>query len=480
MMANQSRSLALTTLAALERGQYGNLVVDTTLKRVDMTEADRRLYTALVYGVTERLTTLDYLLGRFCDRPPETLDATVRGALRLGLYQLIYLDRVPDHAAIHETVELVPHRVRGYVNAILRTYLRYAATQPCRENHLHTPEDWAARFPELSSEPLTAAAVAYSLPPALCRVYLQACGEAEGHRLMAAFAQKPPLTLRLNPRKGDMPSLVAALEAAGLSPTPGRYLADALCLREGAVTSLPAFESGACFVQDEASQLCVKVLDARPGQLVVDTCACPGSKSFGAALDMDNVGQIYSFDLHQSKLSLIRSGAERLGLSILHTDCRDARQPDPALLGQADRVLCDVPCSGLGVIAKKPEIRHKDLSASARLPRIQRDILEASARYLKPGGRLVYATCTVVPAENQDVVTDFLATHPEFVPEDFAFAPLSSPNPAYMEQASAPEAVTQACIPSVPEPLVSVHGMATLMPHRHGTDAFFIARMRKL
>jgi 16S rRNA (cytosine967-C5)-methyltransferase len=191
--------------------------------------------------------------------------------------------------------------------------------------------------------------------------------------------------------------------------------------------------------------------------MAADTCACPGSKSFGIALSMGNEGDVHSFDLHKSKLSLITSGAERLGLSTVTANERDARHPDPALLGQCDRVLCDVPCSGLGIIAKKPEIRHKDLTESARLPAIQAAILEASAGYLRSGGVLVYSTCTVLPAENQAVVTAFLAAHPEFEPLDFTFP---------------------ARDPSVRD-IVSEGGMVTLLPDENRTDGFFIARMRK-
>lgn len=281
---------------------------------------------------------------------------------------------------------------------------------------------------------------------------------------MSGFCRRPSLNLRVNTLKTTPERLTEALTAAGAVVRPGGYLPTAMRLDGGSVADLPGFASGEFFVQDEASQLCVRALDARPGMTVMDVCACPGSKSFGAAIDMAGQGTVRCYDLHESKLSLVRTGAERLGINdggrvVLTAEARDARKPDPALFGNADRVLCDVPCSGLGVIAKKPEIRHKDLSGSARLPEIQREILEQSARYLRDGGVLVYSTCTWLPAENGDVVSDFLRCHPEFEPFDFDFEP----------QAGSPY-----------RPIRSTGGMATLTPDDCGTDGFFIARLRKV
>ena len=459
------RSLALSTLLEVEKGKYGNIAVDTVLKRTDMSEPDRHLYTALVYGVTERKTTLEFLLGKFSSRPLDQLDSTVRLALCMGLYQLIYLDRVPDHAALDETVSLVSRKVSGFVNAVLRSYLRFEAALPKtpdgsrapHESKLTTPAEWVARFPELGEGNLTALSVCYGVPVSLCETFVGALGYNRAASALAGFCQKPPMTVRVNTQKTTPEQLTAELTAAGLTALPSLYASTALRVPEGAITATEAFQRGDFFVQDEASQLCVAALDARPDHIVADTCACPGSKSFGIALTMENRGEVHSFDLHKSKLSLIESGAQRLGLSIVTASERDARQPDPELLGRCDRVLCDVPCSGLGVIAKKPEIRHKDLTESARLPAIQAAILEASAGYLKPGGVLVYSTCTILPAENGDVVTAFLAAHPEFEPFDFTF-------PAKDETVC---------------DIVSEGGMVTLLPDANRTDGFFIARLRR-
>ena len=457
------RALALSTLLSIEQGKYGNIAVDITLRRHPMSDADRHLYTALVYGVTERKTTLEFLLSALSARPVSELDATVRVAITMGLYQLIYLDRVPDHAALDETVSLVPRRVSGFVNAVLRAYLRLEASlptaadgsRPPRENKLKAPAEWIARFPALAADPMKALSVCVGIPVPMCTAFVEALGYDRAASVLSAFGDKPPITLRINTQKTTKEALAASLKEAGLTAAPALYAETALRVSEGAVTATPAFEAGECFVQDEASQLCVAALDARPGHIVVDTCACPGSKSFGIALSMGNEGQVHSFDLHKSKLSLIASGAKRLGISIISVGERDARTPDPALLGACDRVLCDVPCSGLGVLAKKPEIRHKDLSESARLPAIQAAILEASSAYVKPGGVLVYSTCTLLPAENEHVVSAFLSAHPEFSPVEFSFP---------------------AADPAVQD-VVSERGMVTLYPDTNSTDGFFIAKL---
>ena len=461
---NSPRALALSTLLAVEQGKYGNIAVDTTLRRHDLSEPDRHLYTALVYGVIERKTTLEYLLSRFSSRPLGELDSAVRMALCMGLYQLIYLDRVPDHAALDETVSLVPRKVSGYVNAVLRAYLRFEGALPRlsdgsrapRENRLTTPAQWTARVPDLS-DPMAAMSVCCGVPLSLCKVFSEALGSEKALSVLTAFGAKPPVTLRVNTLTADAETLSRELSSEGVQAGPAFYAPHALRVPDGALTATKAFAEGRFFIQDEASQLCVAALDAHPHDVVADTCSCPGSKAFGIALSMANRGEVHAFDLHKSKLSLITTGAERLGISIITAEERDARHPHPDLLGRCDRVLCDVPCSGLGVIAKKPEIRHKDLTESARLPAIQAAILEASAAYLKTGGVLVYSTCTILPTENQDVVKGFLIAHPEFEPLDFRF---SAKDPAVGN-------------------IVSSEGMVTLYPDDHRTDGFFIARMRK-
>ena len=376
--------------------QYSNLALDTALKRGEFSHADRGLLTALVYGTIERQLTLDYWIARLSSRDSNEIDETTRNLLRMGLYQIAYLDRVPDHAAVNETVALAPKRTKGFINAILRSFLR------------------AGKKIDLPKEPIERLSVQYSVSPAICKVFADTFGFGRTESLLEAFGKQPPLTLRVNTLRTSREELLGQLQAAGFDATETLESRTGVQLTGAPVTSLPGFSEGLFFVQDEASQLCVEALDAHAGMTVLDVCACPGSKSFGAAIDMENTGCVISCDLHQNKLSLVKSGAERLGISIIETEARDARMTNDAWLGQADRVLCDVPCSGFGVFAKKPELRYKDPAKSASLPDIQLAIAESACRYVKTGGLMVYSTCTLLPRENEENVARFLDRHPEF------------------------------------------------------------------
>ena len=380
--------------------QYSNIALDTAIKRSDLTPPDRGLLTALVYGVIERQITLDAIIDSLCDRKSEDISPDVRTLLRLGLYQLAYLDRVPDHAAVNETVNMAPKRSRGFVNAILRAFIRNGKEIP---------------IPDKEKDAVQYLSVKYSFCPALCRTFAETFGLERTEELFAAFGEHPDLTLRTNTLRISRQDLIKKIGEEGIRAVPtkesdvGIHICD-----KSPVAELYGFEDGLFFVQDEASQLCVKALDAHPGMKVLDACACPGSKSFGAAIDMQNTGSVMSCDLHKNKLSLVESGAERLGISILTTEERDARNTNQDWLGTFDRVLCDVPCSGFGVFAKKPELRYKDPAASAALPDIQLAILKNASSYVKLGGKLVYSTCTLLPSENEENVSRFLAENNNF------------------------------------------------------------------
>lgn len=420
------RRAALDSLIATERdGRYSNLEINASIGRTDMSAADRGLYTRLVYGVIEKKLTLDYIIGKFSKIPTAALDPDVLNALRLGLYQLLWMDRVPDHAAVSETAALVQKSKVGYVNAVLRTYLR--AGKPV---DLPQVSDFY-RYCE----------VKYSVPAETVRFFEESCGviRDETEAFLAAMNREPRIALRVNRLK--LTAEEAAAKCGGtLSETaPDIVLTEALddCVKAG-------LADGDWFVQDEASRIVSAALNAQPGETIVDTCACPGGKSFSIAIDMHNEGMVHSYDLHKNKLSLIEKGAKNLGITVIQTEARDARKPDEALAGKADRVLCDAPCSGLGVIAKKPDIRYKNLDDVRRLPEIQYGILCGAATYVKTGGVLVYSTCTVNRAENEEVVEKFLAEHPEFALENDPYLP---------------------------------GGMRTFMPHKDGCDGFFGAKM---
>ena len=380
--------------------QYSNIALDTAIKRSDLTPPDRGLLTTLVYGVIERQITLDAIIDSLADRKGGDISPDVRTLLRIGLYQLAYLDRVPDHAAVNETVDMAPKRSRGFVNAILRAFIRSGKEIP---------------IPEKNEDPIRYLSVKYSFCEGLCECFVAAFGLTRTEELFAAFGEHPDLNLRTNTLRISREELIAKIGEQGIRalPTKGSDVGIRVC-DKSPVTELYGFGEGLFFVQDEASQLCVKALDAKPGMRVLDACACPGSKSFGVAIDMQNKGEVISCDLHKNKLSLVESGAARLGITILTTKERDARNTNEEWLGTFDRVLCDVPCSGFGVFAKKPELRYKDPKASEALPNIQFAILNSASQYVKIGGKLVFSTCTLLPQENEENVARFLAQNNSF------------------------------------------------------------------
>ncbi len=434
-MNQTPRALALTLLRRFEGDSlYSNLILDTALRRNPLSDADRGFLTALLYGVIERRLTLNYLIDALSDRPAAKLDTDVLILLRMGIYQLRYMDRVPTYAALNETVALAPRHAKGFVNAVLRQYTRIGKD---------------IQLPDRTTDAIRYLSVAHSVPTELCSRFVDAFGMDRADAILAHANTTPPITLRLNPLKTDAAALRQKIEAVGVTVENALHTTDALRLPHGGnPATLPGFAEGEFFVQDEASVLCTKALDAKAGMTVLDICACPGSKSFGAAMDMRNHGTLRAFDLHKNKLSLIESGAARLGLTIISTAARDGRDFDPTLERSADRVLCDVPCSGYGVLAKKPEIRYKSPALAAPLPDVQLAILENAARYVKIGGVLLYSTCTLLPEENENNVARFLARHPDFSLCPFTAGDIDTPD-----------------------------GMLTLTPDLHGTDGFFMAKL---
>lgn len=405
------RKTALSILRdAEQKEKYVALALNAALENLECDERDRALLTTLVYGVTERRVTLDYYIAQLSDRPLEKIGARLVMTLRLGLYQLLYLDRIPPHAAVSETVRLGKSQgERAFLNGILRGYLK-------KKEQIALPVEKYDRL-----------AVQYSFPKAMVKLLCDNLGE-RAEETLAALAKQPPMTIAVNTRRLDRETALAKLIAADLkaekcSVSPrgirirGNVSYDKLCAVLG---------DGNFFVQDEASQIAITALAPKKGERGADVCACPGSKSFHAAISMENEGEIFAFDLHESKLPLITSGADRLGIGILRTSARDSRAADESLVGTCDFVICDVPCSGLGVMAKKPEIRYHDANSWKELAPLGYEILCASATYLKSGGRLLYSTCTLTKAENEENFYRFLDEHPEYTYTDFSLGDVKS------------------------------------------------------
>lgn len=433
-MTDPRKAALLSLLSCEENRRYTNIELDVMLNRTDFNARDKAMYTVLLYGTTERRISLDYQIYKLSNKEVTKFDPPVRQLLRMGLYQLIYMKSVPDHAAISTTMELAKQYANmgaiGFINFLLREAQR-KLTDESGEYKLITPDRKRDICGYLS--------ITYSLPRFLCKAWVKEYGEEQAESVMKALDKPAPTTLRVNTLKTDRDSLIAEIESAGIKAIPSENTDDGVILPEGgAIATLEALKLGKCFVQDDASRLCVKALDPREGETVFDLCACPGGKSFAAAIAMKNKGVIRSFDLHESKLSLITDGAKRLGIDIIEAKAQDSTEPIPELFESADRVLCDVPCSGFGTVAKKPDLRNKTAESIRDLPTLQLRILENGAKYVKKGGVLTYSTCTVMRAENEGNVECFLALHPEF----------------------------------------TLESSRTLLPDE-GTDGFFFARMRK-
>ncbi len=397
-----ARYLAVKLLGRTEEeGSYSNLLLDQALAASQLSPPDKKLCAQLYYGVIERRLTLLHILRGYSKKPSEKLDTAVRNILLLGLYQLKYCEKIPDRAAVNESVALTKQfrkaSASGFVNAVLRSFLR---------------DGKEIRLTGTQQERME---VQYSVPAALCQKILTERGTEFAEAFLADALQTPPTTIRLNPLRGT----AEALEQEGFSPVSLERLPHAYTISAADVRKSEAFQKGMFHVQDLSSQLCCAILDPQPEETVLDMCAAPGGKSFTIAERMENRGTVLSFDLHEHRVRLITDGAQRLGLTCITAKTGDAAVFDPEL-PQADRILCDVPCSGFGVIRRKPEIRYKPLTEFAELPELQYRILENAARYLKKGGILVYSTCTILRAENEDVVQRFLDAH-----DDFELVPLT-------------------------------------------------------
>ena len=365
-MATSSRKTALAALNAVTQNEgYSNIVIDKAIRAAGLAPRDAALASAIFYGVLEKRMTLDYAVRRFLAKPKQKMDETVLNILRIAAYQMLYLDKIPDSAAVNEAVlcagEYMRGRYKGFVNGVLRSFSKGKETIP-------PPESECVRW---------------NIPQAVIDVWRRDYGTPLTERLLMAMAERAETYIRVNTVKTTAAQLLGMLPAG----TAETAVENALCLRgAGDPTALPGFSEGLFHVQDLSSQLLCALVNPQPGESVADVCAAPGGKSFTLAERMENCGRLDAFDLYTGRVSLIRRGAERLGLSAVSAAVRDAAVGP--CTGQYDRVLCDVPCSGLGVIRRKPEIRYKKPESFAGLPALQLQILTHSASLVRPGGLL--------------------------------------------------------------------------------------------
>nr|MDE6594011.1 16S rRNA (cytosine(967)-C(5))-methyltransferase RsmB [Oscillospiraceae bacterium] len=401
-----ARLVACRLLERAEKGAYSNIALEAELSRSGLDERDRALAARLFYGVCERKITLEHLLGAYLSRPIDKLDVPVRNALTVGAYQLLYMDSVPDSAAVNESVNLVramkKSSAAGLVNACLRSVIR----------------DGKA-IPPVTGDKFEKMAVEFSCPAGLIKRICEGYGEEKCRELLTYSLREPVNFLRVNSIKMTAGELAESFKGRGIeAEVCGQDSAAVVCGNLREVERDPDFKAGNFHVQDLSSQLCCRAVDPRAGDLVIDLCAAPGGKSFTMAEIMGDRGRVISCELHEKRTGLIRFGAKRLGLSCIEAVTLDGGKENPEL-PEADRVLCDVPCSGYGVMGRKPEIRYKPLEDADRLPEIQLKILKGGARHVKKGGILVYSTCTVNRAENEGVVERFLEENPEFEGAEF-------------------------------------------------------------
>ena len=388
-----AREIAMLSLSRSERdGKYSNLEADAAIKKFGLEGAERALYTKLFYGVTERRLTLDYIIEKLTGRKTDTLSVNMRNTLRVSLYQIYYLDRIPDSAAVNEGVELAKKYERQSAAAFANAVLRRA----CKGEEL---------LPQRKDGDIEWLSLKYSVNQDICALYVDSLGFDGAERLLLSLLKAQYMTLRTNTLRCTREELIARLTDAGIGCEATGASPFGVRLTEFCdIGTLNKAAEGLFIIEDEASQLAVLALDAAPGDTVADVCAAPGGKTVSIAMCMEDKGRIYAFDLHKSKIKLISKAALDAGINCISASVRDGRQPDESLLGKCDRVLCDVPCSGLGVLSKKPDLRYKDISELGSLYSTQRAVALASVDYLKEGGVMVYSTCTLNPKENEEQV----------------------------------------------------------------------------
>jgi 16S rRNA (cytosine967-C5)-methyltransferase len=445
-----TRLLALRVLERVQRSDaYADVLLHAHLGRSCLPAADRAFVTDLVNGTLRWRGRLDFLLAQVVNRDLDKLEPLVANALRLGAYQIAVAENVPDRAAVDQTVRCVRaaglERATGLVNAVLR---RLAV------------EHAGIALPSLETDPLGHLTFALSLPAWLAARWIESFGVPAAAALARALNQIPPLTVRVNRLADSRDALLAELRERFPDAAPCRFARDGLVLgRRGNPALEPAFLAGRCTVQDEASQLVVALLDPQPGECVLDACAAPGGKATAIAERVGPAGCVVAVDRHPRRLDLVHRHARRLGLGNLRAVARDAARSvaDLAPAGGFDRILVDAPCSGLGALRRNPDARWRVTPSDIpRLAEAQLALLRSAADALRPGGALVYSTCTLIPEENEGVVAALLERAPGF------------------------RLVPPAECPAEARGVISADGFLRCLPHVHDTDGFFAARLVRL
>ncbi|MDE5584160.1 MAG: 16S rRNA (cytosine(967)-C(5))-methyltransferase RsmB [Ruminococcus sp.] len=433
-MANPRHTAVKLLCKTFSENSFSNIQLDSGLKNSDLDESGRKFCSAVYYGVIERKIYLDYIISKLASRPLKKLDNVVLNILRSGLYQMIFMDNIPESAVVNESVSLVKMfrktSASGMVNAVLRNFIRQGKKVEMPKNRL-----------EMYS-------VKYSAPVGLVKSLIDDYGVELAENLLSDALGSPPVTVRMNTLKCSEEEFKASL--GDIKAEKSSVISECFTLSGGDAVRTEAFKKGFFHVQDMASQLCCIALAPTEADNVLDICSAPGGKAFTMAELMGGRGIIQAFDLHEKRVNLIRDGAKRLGLANISAETGDGTVFNEKL-PKFTKILCDVPCSGIGAIRRKPEIKYKDLAGFSGLPEIQYSIADNALNYLATGGEMVYSTCTLRKAENQEVVNRLLENHPEI---------------EFVE---------------LPQPLGEKFGnMADIFPCHFGSDGFFIAKFRKV
>lgn len=396
-MINTRKEVVKLLNKTFSENSYSNILLDSVLSSKEVSADEGRFITALYYGVLERKITLDHIISGYSSKKLSKLDDTVLNILRTGVFQLKYMDSVPDNAAVNESVKLTKGfrlaSASGFVNAVLRNFIR---------------DKMKIKEPDNMTDKLS---VRYSVNPDIIKMLTADYGIEKTETFLKRTLEKTPVYFRLNNVKSNIDEI---RDLAGKTEITENDLIPYCCeAKSGNIIHTKAFKKGLLHIQDIASQTSCFILEPRPTDTVLDLCSAPGGKAFTAAEIMNGKGRVLAFDIYEQRVGLISDGAVRLGLENISASVGDAAIHDPKLEG-ADRVICDVPCSGIGVMRKKPEIRYKDTAEFDGLPEIQMKILENAASYLKKGGVLVYSTCTLNKKENDEVIDAFLENHKDF------------------------------------------------------------------
>ncbi|QLE56891.1 16S rRNA (cytosine(967)-C(5))-methyltransferase [Nostoc sp. TCL26-01] len=440
------RQIALIALKDVHKGAYADVALDRVLQKVNLSGVDRRLVTDLVYGSVRRQRTLDSLIDQLATKKSHQQPSELRTILHLGLYQLRYQERIPASAAVNTTVELAKENgfagLTGFVNGLLRQYIRLAEASL---DPLQLPEN-----------PVERLGILHSFPNWIVEVWLEQLGLGETEKLCEWMNQTPTIDLRINPLRTSIEEVETALQAEGILARRIPHLPQALRLigNTGAIQNLPGFSQGWWVVQDASAQLVSHLLDPQPGEVIIDACAAPGGKTTHIAELIKDQGKVWASDRTPSRLRKLKENAQRLNLHSIQICTGDSRNL-PQFNHTADRVLLDAPCSGLGTLHRHADARWRQTPASVQqLSVLQQELLAHTSKFVKDGGVLVYATCTLHSAENEDIVTEFLSQH-----SDWQIEPPGTDSPYFT--------------------YTTPQGWLKVWPQNQDMDGFFMVRLRK-